>query len=117
VTRPHDGPLGGRVEPVRIEQRPLIVVAKQDQLAVHHQVDALARGRDVPDHVPEAIHPIIDLLSLDVVQHGLEGFQVAVDIADNGLHAWTLPDWAGRKQTATTKWPGICEVGIKSLYF
>ena len=101
VARPEDGPLGGRVEPVGVEHGPLVVVAEQDELAVHDQVDALARVRAVADDVAQAVDLLDRLLRLDVVQDGLEGFQVAVDVADDGLHAWTLPDWAGSNRTAT----------------
>src|SRR5262249_17183157 len=92
IAGPHDGPLGRGVESVRVEQGPLVVVAEEDQLAVHHQVDALAGVRAVADDVPEAVNAFIRVLLGNVVQDGLECFQVAVDIADDGLHAWTLPD-------------------------
>jgi len=48
---PEDGPLGPRVEPLGIEQGPLVVVAQQADLALHHAVDALARAGSVADDV------------------------------------------------------------------
>ena len=89
VAGPHDGPLGGRVEPVRIEQGALVVVAQENQPAVHDEVDALARIGSVPDHVAEAIDSLIHVLLADVVQHRAKGFQITVDIADDRLHAGT----------------------------
>jgi hypothetical protein len=96
LPRPEDGPLGGGVEPVRVEHRALVVVAQEHQLAVHHQVDALARVGAVPDHVSEAVD-LADAQRLDVGQHGLEGFQVPVDVADDRLHAGLS---TGRGRTA-----------------
>ena len=95
--RPEDGPLGRLVEPVGVEHRPLVVVAQQDELAVHHQVDALARVRAVADDVAEAVD-LADALGFDVRQHGLEGFQVAVDVADDRLHAGILTDNSARRR-------------------
>ena len=33
-----------------------------------------------------------------------------MDVADDGLHAWTLPDWAGTKKTASAG-PGSSGIG------
>ena len=47
----------------------------------HHQVDALARIGPVADDVAQAID-LGDALLPDIRQHGLERFEVAVDVAD-----------------------------------
>src|SRR5207237_64974 len=85
--RPEDGALGGPVEPLGVEHGALVVVAQQDHLALHHQVDALARVRAVADDVPEA-EDLRDVVLVDVLQDRLEGLVVAVDVADDGLHTW-----------------------------
>ena len=56
VASPKDGSFGPGVEPLGIEQCPLIVVAQQAHVAVHDQIDALARIRTVADDVPQAIN-------------------------------------------------------------
>ena len=87
VAGPEDRPLGPGVETLGIEQRALIVIAQQADVAAHHQIDALARIRAVADDVAQAIH-LGDALLLDIRQNRLEGFEVAVDIADQcALHA------------------------------
>ena len=46
LSRPENRPLGPDVESIRVEHRPLVVVAKQRHLAgVHHAINALARVR------------------------------------------------------------------------
>ena len=45
----------GGVEAFGVEHGPLVVVAQQDDLAVHDQVDALARVGAVADDVAEAV--------------------------------------------------------------
>src|SRR5262249_18458810 len=54
---------------------------------LHHQVDTFARVGSVADDVAEAID-LGDVVFVNVPQDGLEGFQVTVYIADDGLHAW-----------------------------
>ena len=84
ATRPKDGSLRWRIEPVGIEHRALIVVAEQDNLALHHQVDALARVRAVADDVAQAID-VGNIVALYVLQDGLKRLEVAVDVAYQGL--------------------------------
>ena len=75
------------VESFRIEQGPLVVIAQQADLALHDHVDALAGIGAVADQVAEAVD-LGDSLAADVGKHGLEGLEVAVDIADEGsFHA------------------------------
>src|SRR5262249_47186015 len=84
---PKNSPLRSRVEPLRIEQCSLIVVAKQAKVALHDQVDTFHGVGSVADNVSQAVD-FRDPLLLDVGQHGLEGFQVAVNVADQSpLHA------------------------------
>src|SRR5262249_47616112 len=87
---PEDGPLGGRGEAVRVEHGALIVVAEQHDAAAHDEIDTLAGVWAVADHVAKAID-IIDLLLLDVLEDGLKRLKVAVNVADDCLHALTLP--------------------------
>src|SRR5262245_36022577 len=84
---PEDGSFRGAVEAFGVEQRSLIVVAQQDHLAAHHLVDALARVGAVAHDIPQAID-LGDRVLVDVTQHGLECFEITVDVADDGLHAW-----------------------------
>ena len=78
--------LGARVESFGIEQRPLVVIAQDADVQRHHQVDALARIGAIADDVPQAVD-LLDPLTTDVGQHRLEGFEVAMDVADQGtLH-------------------------------
>ena len=87
VAGPEDGPLGAGVEAFGIEQGPLVVIAQQADVALHHQVDALARVRPIADDVPQAVD-LGDALLPDIRQHGLERFEIAVDIANQcALHA------------------------------
>ncbi len=67
--------------------RALIVVAEQDDLALHHQIDALARVRPVADDIAQTVD-FADGLFLDVLEDRLQGLQVTVNVADDRLHAW-----------------------------
>ena len=84
-TGPEDGPLGRRIEAFRIEHGALIVIAQEDDLAFHDQIDALARIGPVADDVAQAID-FGDVLRFDVLEHRLQGLEIAVDIADDGFH-------------------------------
>ena len=89
VARPKDGPLGARVESFGIEQRPLVVIAQQaDAARLDHQIEAFTRVGPVTDNVAQA-EDFFDALRADVGEHGLERFQVAVNIADNGPFQFT----------------------------
>ena len=48
-----------------------------------HAIDALARIGTVADDVAQAVD-LLDAAGLRIGQHGLERFEVAVDVADNG---------------------------------
>src|SRR6478735_2079324 len=86
LARPKNRPLSAGVETFRIEQSALVVIAEDAHLALHHQIDALARVRSVPDDVAQA-EDFGDSLGADVGQHGLERFEVAVDVAnESSLH-------------------------------
>ncbi len=75
LARPEDGALGRRVESFRIEHGPLVVVAEQDHLALHHQIDALARIGAVADDVAETVD-LGDRLLLDVLEDRLQGLEL-----------------------------------------
>ena len=81
-----NGALGRGVEPFGVEHGALVMVAEQHDLALHDQIDAFARVRAIADNVAEAIN-LADVVRLDVGQDRLQRFQVAMDIADNRLHA------------------------------
>ena len=98
--RPHDGLFRSMVEPIRVKQCALIVIAEQYHLALHDQINALARVGSVTDHISQTID-LVDLLFLDIFQHRLKGFKVAVNIADNGLHATALPGLAKPNKTGS----------------
>src|SRR5690606_33281469 len=86
---------GAAVEPFGIKQRALVVVAEEGDLAVgHHRVEAFARPRAVADDVAEAKN-LIDPLLLDMRENGLERFEVAVDVADDGAFQGGGPPYSG----------------------
>jgi hypothetical protein len=93
AARPEDRPLGGGVEPVRVEHGPLVVVAQQADLAIHHLVDAFLRIRPVPDDIAQTVD-LRDPLGFDVGQHRLDRFEVTVDIADECFHIRYRGRWS-----------------------
>ena len=90
--RPADSALGTDVEPVGIEEGPLIMVAEDHQgTAIADQPGALAGIRAVTDDIAEA-GDRIDLLLVDVSEHRLKRLEIAVDVADDRpLHANSTP--------------------------
>ncbi len=96
--RPEDGPLGLGIEAVRIEHGSLIVIAEQDDLAFHGQIDAFARIGPVADDVAEAIN-LGDILRCNVLEHRLEGLEVAVDVADEWLSDIPTLPWAWQRSS------------------
>src|SRR5262249_42753821 len=54
--------------------------------AGHDEVHAFARIGPVADDIAEAIH-LVHALFLDIVEDGLKGLEIAMDVADNRLHA------------------------------
>ncbi len=108
---PEDRSLGADVEPVGVEHRSLVVVAQQGHLAVfHHQVDALARVRAVADDVAQAID-LGDPLGLDVGQDDFEGFEVPVNIADQGAaHRGEPPSKQGFREGIRKPWKDLIVV-------
>ena len=83
--RPEDGAFGRRVEAFGIEHGALVVVAEQHDLALHYLVDAFARIGTVTHYIAEAVN-FLDIMLGNVLEDGLEGFEVTVDVADNRLH-------------------------------
>ena len=63
------------------------MVAEQGQRAVPlDEVETLDGIGTVSDHVTEADHPV-DVVPSDVLEHGLEGMDVRMDVADErGTH-------------------------------
>ena len=91
LARPEDGPFGGRVEAFGVEHGSLVVIAQEDHMALHDDIDAFAGVWPVADDVAEAID-LFCLLLFDVLEDRLQGLEVAMDVADNGLHALALPE-------------------------
>src|SRR5439155_15819594 len=81
--RPENRPLGWRIEPLGVEHGPLVMIAEEDNLALHHLIHALAWIRSVADHIPEAVD-LLDGVLGNIIQNRLQGFEIAVDIADDG---------------------------------
>lgn len=85
VSRPVDSPQSHRIEAVGIDQCRLVMVAEDGQGGLaDHQFEALVRVGAIADDIPKA-DDIIDTLSRNILKHGLEGFQIAVDVADQSL--------------------------------
>ena len=83
VAGPEDGPFGPAVKTFRVEQRGLVVVAQQAELAVlDNEVQALAGVRPVADDVAEA-DDLVDALIANVGEHRLERLEIPVNVADN----------------------------------
>src|SRR5690606_13619393 len=71
----------------------LVVIAQERHLAVFdHQVEAFARVGSVPDDVPQT-KDVFDPLAADVGKYGLERFEIAVNVADNGSFHSAPPFW------------------------
>jgi tRNA threonylcarbamoyladenosine biosynthesis protein TsaB len=86
--RPANRPFGPCIEPVRIEEGSLIVIAEEHHLAaVANELRALTGVGTVSDDVAKAVD-FVDSLPLDILEHSLESLEVAVDVADDGaFHA------------------------------
>src|SRR5207245_947456 len=79
--RPENGLLGGGIEAGGVEHRSLVMVAQKDNLALHHQVNALAGIGPIAYDIAQAID-LGNTVFIDIVQNGSETFQITVDIAD-----------------------------------
>ena len=87
LARPIDRLQRHRIETVRVKQGRLIVVAQnRDLTRIHDPVQALARIGTVADDVAQAVDLRHALLA-NVLQDHLQGFDVRVNITDEGpLH-------------------------------
>ena len=87
-SRPADGPFGANIEAIGIKQGALIMVAQQNHAAaIANDAGTLTWVRAIAHHVTKAEDFFCGLL-FDILQHRLEGLEVAVDVANNGpLHA------------------------------
>ena len=83
LPRPKDRSFGPGIEAFGIEQCPLVVVAQDDNLAIPNSVDALARVRAVANDVAETVN-LLNSLRLDIREDRVEGFQVSMNVADDG---------------------------------
>src|SRR5690348_4301122 len=82
--RPENGPLGAGIESFRIEQRSLIVVPQEAQLAGKDAIDALAGIRPVADDVSQTID-FRQSLFLDIRENRIQRFQVSVYVANESF--------------------------------
>ena len=85
--RPENRPLRRRVKSLGVEHGALVVIAQQHHLALHDEIDALARIGAIADHVSETIDLGYRVL-FDVFEDRLKSLKVAMDIADDCLHTW-----------------------------
>ena len=85
VSRPEDALLVTRSEPVRVKQDAVVEDSEQHNSHPHRQVEALDRVGTVAHRVPKVVHGG-HLLSRHLREHRLEGFEVAVNIVENGPH-------------------------------
>jgi len=108
---PADRPLSSDVEPLRIEQGTLVMVAQNHPLtSLPYQRQALAGVGPIADHITQAIKSI-DFLLIDVLKHGRKGFEIAVDITDDRELHKSFPaigsasnGWIGRSNGAAAVW-------------
>lgn len=84
--RPANRRVGDDSVALGVEKKCVIVISLHDDLPLHRQVNALAGvGTAVAGQVAQAVDGIHGLMP-NVFQHGLKGFQIAVDVAENGFH-------------------------------
>ena len=80
---PEDGSFGSGIEPFGVEQCSLIVVPQQAHGTVSYPINAFSRVGSIADDIAQAVD-LLDRFTPDVFEHGFEGFEVAVDVADEG---------------------------------
>ncbi len=81
---PENGPFRSGVESFRIEQGCLVVISKNgDFSVVDHQINTFPRIGAVPDDITQTVD-LFDPLRPNILQDRLQGFQVSMDVADNG---------------------------------
>lgn len=83
LTRPVNRSLRHRIETFGIEQGGLIVIAQYDDGQPHHSVETFAGVGAITDDVPQAVD-LANSLVANVLLHGLEGFEIGVDVANQG---------------------------------
>ena len=83
ATSPEDRLLGAAAEAFGIEDGPQIVIAEDHGVELHGAVDAFAGVRPVANDVSQAVD-LFDAARLRIGQHRLEGFEVAMNVADDG---------------------------------
>jgi hypothetical protein len=92
---PADRLLGTYIESIRVEERPLIVVAQQHHAAAFaDEIHALAGIRPVADHIAKAIDGV-NLLPVDILEDRAERLQIAMNVTDDGPFHWNQTRSAG----------------------
>ena len=64
---------------------PVVVPGNADVLALSQQLDTFMRVRPIADHIAQAPDFFNPTPPLHILQHRGEGFQVGVNIGDNGI--------------------------------
>jgi len=87
LSSPPDRPFGTDIEPLRVKQGPLVVIAKNDFLAAFsNKLEPLSGIGPVANDIPQAIDAI-HLLLFDVGEYRRQGLKVAMNITNDGeLH-------------------------------
>jgi len=89
VAGPVTGAFGGGVEIGGLVEDGVVVVAHDGGAAAGaDEVDALARIRTIADDVAET-DDLLDAALGEIVEDGLEGFEIGVNVADDGEHAFS----------------------------
>jgi hypothetical protein len=79
---PIDGTEGNRVESVRIEERRLVVIAKDRHLrADNYLIQALARIGPIADNISQAVD-FTNALRANIVENNAQRFHIGMDVAD-----------------------------------
>lgn len=80
LTGPKNGAFGRCAEPFWIVDRSIIVVPYDAYGHLHDEVQTLSWVGTVPDDIAQA-DDSVDFLRFNVLEHRLEGFEIAMDIA------------------------------------
>ena len=104
IACPENGLFRPDIETFRVEKRCLIVVSEQTNLCFfHHKVDALQRIGSVTDRITEAEN-FVNPMRFDVFQHRVKGFEIAVNVTDDGTSQWNTTFVSGAYRQVEIYW-------------
>ena len=84
IAGPKNSSFRAAVEPFRIKQGPLIMVAQQAHRAVvDHRIQTFTRIWTVADNVTQAVN-LLNGLAMDMRKNSLKSFIIAMNVADDG---------------------------------